>query len=268
MIIELEGVAETLSNGDGLWRSCSGCHELNEGHDTGPYSETLKCHLGGGCSECGGIGAVWDTTDYQAMADEMGNDISAPIAAQPDKKFLSAVLDLCNNYGGPTADDCKGEYAWVGDIWRTAESMLSASIPERPQNRCGETCKDAGAVRHSTICLECKDKQEPEDARIQDKPVAWRWRIPRIGDDGSILGYSDWILGSKPDFLSRWPHEELTATPANACSIPKGFDTKSPWTPEQVRTYPSVAAGLLNRLGNTLEIAKRSIREKEGWQCK
>lgn len=77
--IELQGISETLENGDGFWRSCTGCHELNEGHDTGPYSQTLKCHLGCGCSECGGIGAIWDTTDYQAMADAM----ATPVAAQP-----------------------------------------------------------------------------------------------------------------------------------------------------------------------------------------
>ncbi|MET3371976.1 hypothetical protein ABIC89_001017 [Variovorax boronicumulans] len=67
--LELRGVADTLENDDGCWRSCSGCHELNEGHDTGPYSAVLKCHLGSGCSECGGIGAIWDTTDYADMAD-------------------------------------------------------------------------------------------------------------------------------------------------------------------------------------------------------
>lgn len=80
--IELQGIAETLAEGDGSWRSCTGCHELNEGRDTGPYSKTLKCHLGGGCRECGGIGAIWDTTDYQAMADHMARDMSASVVAQ------------------------------------------------------------------------------------------------------------------------------------------------------------------------------------------
>lgn len=79
--VELRGVAETLGNGGGFWRSCSGCHELNEGHATGPYSAVLKCHLGGGCSECGGIGAIWDTTDYADMADHMGASLKT--AAQP-----------------------------------------------------------------------------------------------------------------------------------------------------------------------------------------
>lgn len=68
-----DDISRQVGEGHGVWRSCSGCHELNEGHDTGPYSHTFRCALGRGCSECGGIGAVWDTTDYQALADaQMG----------------------------------------------------------------------------------------------------------------------------------------------------------------------------------------------------
>jgi hypothetical protein len=69
--IELRGIVETLKEGQGCWRTCSGCHESNEGHPTGPFSATLNCTLGQGCGECGGIGAVWDTTDYGAMAEAM-----------------------------------------------------------------------------------------------------------------------------------------------------------------------------------------------------
>lgn len=64
-------IREQLAEGAGFWRGCSGCHELNEGHPTGRYSEVLDCHLGLGCSECGGVGAVWDDTDYGAMAEAM-----------------------------------------------------------------------------------------------------------------------------------------------------------------------------------------------------
>lgn len=55
---------------DGFWRSCTGCHETEDGHPVGhyPFSAALGCNLGGGCRECGGIGAVWDSTDYEDMA--------------------------------------------------------------------------------------------------------------------------------------------------------------------------------------------------------
>jgi len=72
--IELVGVAEQLEQGAGAWRACSGCQELIEGHPTGPWSETLKSYMGGGCRECGGIGAIWDNTDYSQVNDP------APIA--------------------------------------------------------------------------------------------------------------------------------------------------------------------------------------------
>jgi hypothetical protein len=77
--VELACVAETLSKGGGLWMTCSGCHESNEGAPSGPYSKIMRCYLGNGCDECGGIGAIWDTTDYQNMSDEM----SQPLAATP-----------------------------------------------------------------------------------------------------------------------------------------------------------------------------------------
>ncbi|MCA0275852.1 MAG: hypothetical protein LCH86_07610 [Proteobacteria bacterium] len=71
----------------GFWRSCSGCHELNDGAPTGQYSKAFKCHLGTGCGECGGIGAVWDATDYFDMTDAMlRGDIEIPSEIPEDIK--------------------------------------------------------------------------------------------------------------------------------------------------------------------------------------
>lgn len=65
-------VKERLAEGDGVWMTCTGCHESEDGYDVGyyPHSKVFGCKLGGGCSECGGIGAIWDTTDYEAMGEE------------------------------------------------------------------------------------------------------------------------------------------------------------------------------------------------------
>lgn len=62
-------VGEAMEDG-GFWRSCSGCHETSDGYPIGQaiQSAALKCDLGGGCRECGGIGAIWDDTDYADMA--------------------------------------------------------------------------------------------------------------------------------------------------------------------------------------------------------
>lgn len=118
--VELSGVEEALSEGGGVWRECSGCYETCDGHPVGhyPYSAVLKCYLGGGCSECGGIGAVWDSTDYGAMADAMAAKMNAtPLndgeraAQEPvtvdlperviDKLFQAADLSDC----GPDGED-------------------------------------------------------------------------------------------------------------------------------------------------------------------
>lgn len=60
-------IDRVMAEGDGFWRSCSGCYETNEGYPTGPTDPAFKVPLGGGCSECGGIGAVWDATDYTML---------------------------------------------------------------------------------------------------------------------------------------------------------------------------------------------------------
>lgn len=71
---------------NGFWRSCSGCYESNEGYDVGPRDKTLGCHLGGGCDECGGRGAVWDDIDYGDFATFiLGLDRGVKLPPQPDE---------------------------------------------------------------------------------------------------------------------------------------------------------------------------------------
>jgi hypothetical protein len=75
----LRGLARAVGEidpDDGRWVSCSGCYETEDGHPVGdyPHSPILCCALGAGCSECGGLGAVWDTTDYAAFAEEQMAD--------------------------------------------------------------------------------------------------------------------------------------------------------------------------------------------------
>lgn len=39
-------------------QACSGCHETNEGYETGyyPYDKKAQCYVGAGCGECGYTG--------------------------------------------------------------------------------------------------------------------------------------------------------------------------------------------------------------------
>jgi hypothetical protein len=79
-----QGVKERIAEGDGFWKSCSGCYETEDGQNVHgyPYSPVFGCDLGNGCSECGGIGAVWDSTDYGQMADEMHAEMIAEESAK------------------------------------------------------------------------------------------------------------------------------------------------------------------------------------------
>lgn len=70
-------VKDRVAGNEGLWRTCSGCYECEDGYPNGdyPHSDVFGCTLGGGCGECGGLGAVWDTTDYAAMGEELASEM-------------------------------------------------------------------------------------------------------------------------------------------------------------------------------------------------
>ena len=59
-----QSIQKQINEGGGFWCSCSGCFEAVDGHSTEPTDIVFQCQLGVGCHECGGIGAVWDNTDY------------------------------------------------------------------------------------------------------------------------------------------------------------------------------------------------------------
>lgn len=120
VIIELAGVHDAIKEKRGFWRSCSGCHELNEGHDTGPYSKVFGCALGNGCSECGGLGAIWDNTDYEDMARHMMT-ASHSQAQQPDH-FPDA---------GKMVQQPSGEVPFDTDTLRKAVTRHALQIDEQ-----------------------------------------------------------------------------------------------------------------------------------------
>lgn len=139
--IELSEVARVIKDGDGVWRPCTGCHELNEGHDTGAYSKVFGCALGNGCSECGGLGAIWDATDYEAMAEAM-MEAEAPTPAtqadiQPAQCSYSIDADpqgiramVADAITGALAFGAQGsnpppEGHWLAPFWNAARADRS-----------------------------------------------------------------------------------------------------------------------------------------------
>lgn len=78
-----EVAREEAANGAACgWRSCTGCHESHEGVPQGEYSTLFGCHVGSGCSECGGLGVVWEYWTADTL-DQMARDVSEPLAALP-----------------------------------------------------------------------------------------------------------------------------------------------------------------------------------------
>jgi len=59
---EFVAIKEQVDAGAGFWRPCTGCYDTEDGHPTQRYQSSvhLGCDLGNGCSECGGLGAVWN----------------------------------------------------------------------------------------------------------------------------------------------------------------------------------------------------------------
>lgn len=94
-------IKELVEDGDGFWRACSGCQEGDDGHVSEtdyPFDSTFQCQPGGGCSECGGLGVIWDNADYDQMADAMLADMEAesnyaPPAADEDRVWETPGAD-------------------------------------------------------------------------------------------------------------------------------------------------------------------------------
>ncbi|MCA0850074.1 hypothetical protein [Salipiger thiooxidans] len=88
-----EPILQNVEPDDGCWVSCSGCHETNEGYETGhyAYSPVFKCYVGCGCRECGGLGVIWDSTDYSAMGDYLAEEMDAPAREVTVRDALAAA---------------------------------------------------------------------------------------------------------------------------------------------------------------------------------
>lgn len=168
--LELRGVPETIKDGDGFWRSCTGCHELNEGRDTGRYSAVLGCHLGQGCRECGGIGAVWDSTDYQAMADDMARDMGQSVSAAPQASAGEAQ-PVAWRYQTPTGWHATTDAQKAVSLRAHhpveplyPKPQASAEPTHKPAMSVAEFCAEAGRLGLTADTLAAQLSQRPEFA--------------------------------------------------------------------------------------------------------
>lgn len=131
-------VHEVTVEGGGFWRPCSGCYETNEGYDVGQRSHTFRCHMGGGCSECGGLGAVWDTTDYGQMADDILAEESRGEAAEVKLKAAREALEKMAHAANEWADAFYNASEWVKLV---QEGGPAAAGAQDNLTRCAEHCQ-------------------------------------------------------------------------------------------------------------------------------
>ncbi|MGJ7508710.1 hypothetical protein [Variovorax sp. GT1P44] len=137
---EAELLRRGVSNSQGMWRSCSGCHESNEGHPTGPHSTIFGCAMGNGCNECGGIGVVWTSDDeFQAMADFLNGDESAAPDSQGAPKPVALTDEQIAHLWA---------FEWKGD--RVA--FIRATEAAHGIVDCGEYGHDKGVCGNARCC--------------------------------------------------------------------------------------------------------------------
>lgn len=117
---------QTEDEKSGFWTSCTGCHECNEGHPTGRYSTIFKCHIGLGCHECGGIGAIWDNEDVlddiKPLPDQEPAAWNAATQPQhPDYAAVDAFADKMKEKLAKKRADGRG--GWEDKTQCTAELL-------------------------------------------------------------------------------------------------------------------------------------------------
>lgn len=141
-----EPLLQNVEPDDGFWVSCSGCHETNEGYETGhyAYSPVFKCYVGCGCRECGGLGVIWDNTDYSAMADFLAEEMDAParettvqeaaqalLASVPNPAFdiLKPILMGEHSISFPTLDEEGEEYSRKVNVpWDVQKRIVADAL--------------------------------------------------------------------------------------------------------------------------------------------
>lgn len=153
-------VMEVREECDGFWAPCSGCQESVDGYVSTkdyPYSAAFACQPGGGCSECGGLGVKWDTTDYDAMATSMLADMAAEEAGE---------IDLYD-------DSVQAGIAWTMRQWGETLGLTRWDQGDGSESVEG----DVGAEIH-TILVDAglRDPETNETAALRaPQPVACRF---------------------------------------------------------------------------------------------
>lgn len=221
---ELSGVAETLASGDGFWRSCSGCHETEDGHPVGhyPFSAILNCDLGGGCSECGGIGAVWDDTDYGEMADAWDAQEIAREQAEAQAPIYQVMV------GDKWVDSTEAEYAAVSNDKRivyadrlaptAVQAAQAEGVPREVIAALDRMCTplDPSVLAGATASADAHSMKVIRDYVLGHGKSGWisiGERMPEPDEpvlvhNGRWTGVGAWMSDEHLEDIERWQDEQ------------------------------------------------------------
>lgn len=100
--------SEEVSNGAACgWMPCTGCYDTEDGHPTAHYrhSRVFGCDVGSGCSECGGLGVVFQYWSPEDLEDMQRDCVSETKTATQDE--LSYQCDACSVPGYPPNTKCE-----------------------------------------------------------------------------------------------------------------------------------------------------------------
>lgn len=121
-------VAEMIDEG-GAWRACSGCQEGEDGYISArdyPYSAVYRCQPGGGCTECGGIGVIWEPPGFWD-----GYGEAAPSPEAPANRQEAGEVERLREAGMVLASAleriAKGKWLSKPDAVAIADGALAAS---------------------------------------------------------------------------------------------------------------------------------------------
>ena len=120
----------------GFWHSCSGCQESSEGvvsEHYYPYSDVFKCQPGSGCTECGGLGVLWDDVDYTNYGDELTTHPADAARVEALEAALRRLLDATEVVKTWPADDATKAFDRALMEREHAEDAARAALKGTPQ---------------------------------------------------------------------------------------------------------------------------------------
>jgi hypothetical protein len=133
----VQRIAEVIEENGGCWRACSGCQESDEGYVSTkyyPYDPTFKCQPGSGCSECGGIGVIWEDGEFLASYGDALADATRPVVSEGRAlgDLPSRLMGWAGKARNQGRDRIELDLVTVDRLLAALRSQPSQAIPDEP----------------------------------------------------------------------------------------------------------------------------------------